>query len=542
MQKRILVLSGRIASGKSSVARLVENQFGYCIVKTRQLLINRPEAKGQGHDRKFLQELGRKLDSETSGTWVYEDLRQFMNLHPSAKGFIVDAVRIQGQVDIIRQHMKHDVTHVHLTAPQPVLQKRYMDHAIEQGDPDPVNSYREACSDPTEAQVEELGKVADALVDTDRSTVDDVGIRVAACLGLQSRPDSRLVDVLIGGQFGSEGKGQICAYLGAEYDVLMRVGGPNAGHKVFEVPEPYTFHQLPSATRSSKGHVIIGPGAVLAPQVLLREIKQCALTPERLTIDGHAMIIDPSDRKAERRLVTSIGSTGQGVGWATARRIRNRGSKSVRLAKHISRLKPFVRDSLEVLEGEYRSGKRILLEGTQGTGLSLYHGQYPHVTSRDTTVSGVLSEGGIPPSRVNRVIMVVRTYPIRVESPVAGDSGPMNKELTWEEIARRSGIPLEELQKTERTSTTNRQRRVSEFDWALFRKACLLNGPTDIALTFVDYLNARDGHVRRYEQLSEETIRFIDELERCAQAPVSLISNGFGPATVIDRRSWRSVV
>lgn len=234
----------------------------------------------------------------------------------------------------------------------------------------------------------------------------------------------------------------------------------------------------------------------------------------------------------------TIGSTGQGVGQAAARRILER-SRPAKIARDISELTPFVGDVLEELESAYVNEKRILLEGTQGTGLSLFHGHYPHVTSRDTTVSGVLSEAGIPPSRVRRVLMVVRSYPIRVESPVDGDSGPIKNEVTWETIAGRSGIPLERLLESERTSTTGRKRRVGEFDWNLFRRACLLNGPTDIALTFVDYLNADDGQVRRFEELSSETLRFIDQLERVAQAPVSLVSNGFGHLAIMDRRTWR---
>src|SRR6266481_3829376 len=117
-------------------------------------------------------------------------------------------------------------------------------------------------------------------------------------------------------------------------------------------------------------------------------------------------------------------------------------------------------------------------------GLSIHHGVYPYVTSRDTSVAGCLSEAGISPSRVRKVIMVCRTYPIRVQNPNGGTSGPMSREISWAEISRRSRIPLRNFKKTEKTSTTNRDRRVSEFDWALLRKAAAVNGPTDIALTF----------------------------------------------------------
>ncbi len=302
--------------------------------------------------------------------------------------------------------------------------------------------------------------------------------------------------MLVGGQYGSEGKGQIAAYLAPEYDVLVRVGGPNAGHKVFEVEEPYTYHHLPSGTLRSQGLIVIGPGATLNVhgskklkiKGLLKEIAERGVDSERLRIDGKAMIITDDDIAAEEELERRIGSTRQGVGAATARRIMKRFPET-RLARDIPELRPYICETVEVLSMMFGSGKKVLLEGTQGTALSIFHGMYPYVTSRDTTAMGCLSEAGIPPSRVRRVIMVCRTYPIRVQSPPRGTSGPMSQQISLAEVSRRSGIPLLTLRKTERTSTTNRKRRIAEFDWTLLRKAALINGPTDIALTFVDYLS-----------------------------------------------------
>jgi adenylosuccinate synthase len=114
----------------------------------------------------------------------------------------------------------------------------------------------------------------------------------------------------------------------------------------------------------------------------------------------------------------------------------------------------------------------------------------------------------------------------------------MSQPISWAEIARRSGLNLSKLLKAERTSTTNRRRRVAEFDWALLRRAAILNGATDIALTFVDYLDKENGDARRYDQLTDDTIRYVEEVERVACAPVSLISTGFHARSIIDRRSW----
>lgn len=134
--------------------------------------------------------------------------------------------------------------------------------------------------------------------------------------------------------------------------------------------------------------------------------------------------------------------------------------------------------------------------------------------------------------------MVCRTFPIRVENPKTSTSGPMGIEIDWEEVSRRSGIPLQRLRSTEKTSTTHRRRRVAEFDWELLRRASALNGPTDIALSFVDYLRQENEKARRFEQLDVTTINFIEEVQRVAAAPVSLISTRFDFRSIIDRRAW----
>jgi adenylosuccinate synthase len=175
-----------------------------------------------------------------------------------------------------------------------------------------------------------------------------------------------------------------------------------------------------------------------------------------------------------------------------------------------------------------------LLEGTQGTSLSVHHGPYPFVTSRDTTVAGCLADAGIATSRVRKIVLVCRTFPIRVGGP----SGPMALEISYEELAARSKIPIEELKTTEKTTTTKRQRRLAEFDWEQLRRSVLLNGPTDIALTFVDYLDIKNREAFRFDQLTNETLRFIEEVERVSGQPVTLISTKFNWRNVIDRRSW----
>ena len=534
MAKRIIVLSGPVASGKTTLGDTLVERYGFELQKTRDLIQVLQKTR---LERTALQRGGDTLDRKTKGRWVADALgRKLLDL-PTNATIVVDSVRIQAQVAAIRRAFGRHVTHVHLTAPHRELAHRYRrrkPHLRE------LSSYEEVCANDTERNVDNLKEIADVVVDTHRSTAEQVLVRVAASLGLYGRSYDRLVDVLVGGEYGSEGKGQIAAYLAPEYGVLVRVGGPNAGHTVFEEPEPFTFHQLPSGTRRNpESQLILGPGAVISVDRLLDEIAKCEISRERLAIDPQALIIDAEDIDAERDLVGKIGSTGQGVGAATARKILRTSAKPlVQLAKDEPQLKEYIKETRLVLDDAFAAGQHILLEGTQGTGLSLHHGNYPHVTSRDTTVSGCLAEAGISPSRVRRTLLVCRTYPIRVQSPMDGDSGPMTNEITLSEIARRSGVPLKELIKTERTSTTNRKRRIAEFDWCLFRQAVSLNGPTDVVLTFADYLCIKNRYARRFEQLEAGTIQFIEELQRVAAAPVSLVATGFHFRSVIDRRNW----
>ncbi|MDQ6770336.1 MAG: adenylosuccinate synthetase [Gemmatimonadota bacterium] len=346
---------------------------------------------------------------------------------------------------------------------------------------------------------------------------------------------------MVGGQYGSEGKGNIAAYLAPEYEVLVRVGGPNAGHTVYEEPQNVKFYHIPSgAMRAPEALIVLGPGSVIRPDKFFAEVAQCQLGVGRLFVDPQAMIIEDEDVVAETKsLKGSIGSTAQGVGFASARKLlRGALEPPVRLARDVESFKPFLRPTLELLDDAFSQGKRVFLEGTQGTALSLHHGPYPHVTSRDTTVSGCLADAGIAPSRVRRSIMVCRTYPIRVANPQGKTSGAMGEEITWEEISRRSRIPVDDLRKAEITTTTHRSRRVAEFDWKQLRQATSLNGPSDIALSFTDYLGIENRKSRRFEQLNQETISFVEEVERVASVRVSLIVTRFHYRNIIDRRIW----
>jgi len=529
---RIVVLSGPVSAGKLTLAGFLRDRYGAHVVRTREFIKERIARVKD--ERRALQRAGERLDRADNGAWVREGLVRVIESAQAGATptgmFVVDSVRIPGQIEAIRQAFGPAVHHVHLYAEDDELQQRYAQKGARTRE---LPEYQEVQKNKTERGIIELAKLADLVVATDRCLPEAVLVRATALLGLYSRNRTPLVDVLVGGQYGSEGKGNIVGYIAPEYDFLVRVGGPNAGHQVYREPNPEVYHHLPSGTGRAYGaKLLIGAGAVLYPKGLLTEINEHNVSADRLSIHPQAMIIEDADRELEGQMLARIGSTAQGVGAASARKIMGRGGNTdpvVRLAKDVPELRPYIRDTEEILERAFVQGCSVLLEGTQGTTLSIHHGDYPYVTSRDTTVAGCLADAGIAVTRVRRVVMVCRSYPIRVADPsIEGEtSGPMASPVTYQELSKRSGIDIDPLMKIETTTTTKRQRRVGNFGWEQSRRSTFLNGPTDIALTFVDYLDIKNRGAFRFEQLTPETLRFVEEVERVTGVPVSLISTNF---------------
>ncbi len=549
MPPRIVLLSGRIGAGKSTLADALVSRYGAHRVKTREII--RRLFPDEPLSRETLQKHGDVLDETSGGKWVSNgilvDLNEFYKKRVESGDapdpnllVVVDGVRIAKQIEHIRADYGRNVTHVHLSVSPEIVDTRL----AQRPRAFPDSTYEEARRNPTESKVEDLAAIADIHVDTERDRPDDVVMRVAALLGLLASAAGSFVDILVGGQYGSEGKGHISWYLAPEYDYLMRVGGPNAGHTVLSRGE-FVFHVLPSGTdEAPHAKLILGPGTTISLERLREEISKLNISSQRLFIDPHAVVIEQADRDFEAATIKdTIASTAQGGGYAAARRLMRGAlepSRPLRFAEDVSELQPFKRATADVIQEAVSKGARIFLEGTQGAGLSLFHGDWPYVTSRDTNVGGLLAESGIAWSWIRKVIMVVRPYPIRVQDPDAEGttSGTMSREISWDIVAERSGQDAETIKQNERTSTTNRKRRVGEFDWVLYRNSVQLNRPTDIALTFADYITKENEGARRFNQLSKETQAFISELEAVGEAPVSLVSTGFHNRSIIDRRQW----
>lgn len=549
--RQIVVISGKTCSGKSELADLLKKEFDFIVVDDRltagnaewNLSMDQAPVINRLHD----------LDESAHAQRMLLATKEICAADKSGRPLVIDYLNTLEQVMQFRESFEANLVHVHLYASDATLRARYGKRMEGEKGATPYEQINQL-TDPE--QITALKEDADVRIYTERSDSNDTLVRVAARLHLYTPPEVRCVDVLIGGQYGSEGKGNIVSYLAREYDVMIRVGGPNAGHTVASSQGPYTYHHLPSGSRDVSAILLLGPGMTIHLPGLLKEIEECHIGVERLFIDPQATVIEEEDIQTEKgHLVSTIASTGSGSGAAAARRILSRGKDTIRLARDVEELRPYVGipgsyhgSTSDRLEEAYRSGRSILLEGTQGSGLSIFHGDYPHVTSRDTNVAGCLAEAGISPSRVRKILMVVRPMPIRVGDPDGDNghtSGILKHPTTFDEIARFAGLEAEALNTAEKTSTTRRSRRVGWFEWDQFRKACALNAPTDIVLTFADYLKSSNRKARRFEQLDPDTIKFVEELERVSQAPVSLINTRFSRdpdasdlRSLIDRRNW----
>jgi adenylosuccinate synthase len=330
------------------------------------------------------------------------------------------------------------------------------------------------------------------------------------------------ITVVVGGQFGGEGKGKITSHLcrNHNFDIAIRCGGPNSGHTCTIDGEQTVLRQVPVGVVNPKIKLFLAAGCLINLDVLNDEIERFHLTPDRLKIDRNAAIITPDciEKEKKIKLREHLGSTQSGVGAAVAKRaLRN---PPIDLVRDYPELKKFSCNVSEEVMKEYHKHKKIVIEGTQGFGLSLYHSPfYPKTTSRDTTASAFLSEVGISPLCVSEIIMVLRTFPIRV----AGESGPLSDEISWDIIQKESNYPHKIF---ENTTVTNTLRRVGRFDLNLVKKAYLSNYGAKIALMGLDYLDFGNKNIKDPSNLALETQNFISLLKGELGTNVAFIGNG----------------
>lgn len=334
------------------------------------------------------------------------------------------------------------------------------------------------------------------------------------------------VSIIVGGQYGSEGKGKVADFWSKKMNAaaVVRVGGPNSGHTVYTPNgERIALQQLPTACVQNDVKCILSAGTYIDLKTLQHEIQKVQISPNRLMIDTNAVIIDSACHQTEidLHLRERIGSTLSGTGDAVAQRVL-RGDNVV-LAKHVSSLSPFIGDTKKFLHSLIEAKKHVVIEGTQGYGLSLLHSDcYPYATSRDTTAASFLSETGLSPFDVEHIVMVLRAFPIRV----AGNSGPLSNEITWEQLTEES----ESSEKIyEYTTVTHKVRRVARFDPELVKKAISVNKPNIIVLNHADYF---DMSQQGKSELSPRQTDAISSIADSIGRQIDYIGNG--PNTIID--------
>jgi len=350
------------------------------------------------------------------------------------------------------------------------------------------------------------------------------------------------ISIVVGAQAGSEAKGLYLSSVCTQYDAAVRTGAPNAGHTVFYKDKSYGMQIIPATWMNEKCKLIIGAGALIDIKQLdleLRWIEEAFGTSQK-----HRVFIDPKagmlsdthiEKEVDADIHNRIGSTAHGCGEALIDRICRRDDyiffgDTAFAKENNSRFQ--LTDTAKLINDLYDMGARIVLEGTQGSALSLYHSSYaPKCTSRDTNAANWLMEAGLSPALKYEVVLVARTYPIRV----AGNSGDLGEEISWCDLyekrlgsAGRSTMEIKELKKLEalykakakdgtiqptmvhrtmfeehpwtvelcddmnkvfgcQSTVTRKFRRVFEFDPIYWERAVMLNRPAKVCLNFLNY-------------------------------------------------------
>lgn len=258
----------------------------------------------------------------------------------------------------------------------------------------------------------------------------------------------RPITIVQGAQWGSEAKGTVAGWLAVNrpYAYAVRTGAINAGHTVYFNNKPYVNQQLPVAWVNPDTHLVIGPGAYIHLPTLEREIAMIegatGVSPRpRIHIDYRAAVHRDGYlfESAAANRHTLIGATGKGCAEAIIHKIKDRGVDELLLSRMNNSYN--YEDTTYLLGQAYHDGAQIMLEGTQGELLDFHLGPWPYVTSRQTTPAAWVAEAGLSPSFDYEIVLVARTYPIRV----AGNSGPMPNEISWPILARKIGVWLDEV-------------------------------------------------------------------------------------------------
>ena len=330
------------------------------------------------------------------------------------------------------------------------------------------------------------------------------------------------VTIVVGGFFGDEGKGKITGYLANhdKPDIIARGGvGPNAGHTIYHNGKKFGLSQIPCGFVYSNATLYLGAGVLVNPDTFLKEVAETD-TEGRIFVDNNCTVIMPEHIERDKCANSCrIGTTGTGCGPANEDRVK----RIAPLAKDEPKLKGYVADVVLEVNEAIKAGKKVLLEGSQGMGLSLYHGTYPFVTTKDTNASAFCTDVGIGPKVVDEVIVIFKAYTTRV------GEGPFPTEFSEEETKERGW--------QEYGTVTGRARRSGEFDYDLAKRAVMVNSATQLCITCLDKRFEGCAGAKTFDDLPEEARAFIKGIEARLEVPVTIISIGPNEEDVVDLRT-----
>lgn len=327
--------------------------------------------------------------------------------------------------------------------------------------------------------------------------------------------------VIVGGFWGDEGKGKIISYLSIndKVDFCVRTGSVNAAHTIWYEGRRYALHMVPGGFVNEKCRLLIASGANVHVGQFLKEVEETNVK-DRIGVDNQASIIEEKHSEQDRTSahLKGLGTTGWGVGPAIEERVR----RTAKLAKDVPELKHYLADVPAEINEALGRKKKVLLEGTQGIFLSLFHGTYPYVTGRDTSASAISSEAGVGPTRVDNVLVVLKSFVTRV------GAGPLPDEISKEEAIKRGWF--------ETASGTGRDRRAAPFNFELAKRAVIINGATQIALTKLDAVFPEVKSARTFNEIPKEAKLFVTRIEKETSVEVAFVGTGPDALDLIDRR------
>ena len=377
------------------------------------------------------------------------------------------------------------------------------------------------------------------------------------------------VHVIFGGQAGSEAKGKVAGFLAlnGEYDVSVANFMPNAGHTwIGETGTKVMVQTLPQASVTHLEEnsnvnpmaLMLSAGQAIDLKLLIKEIVNYNLDPKLITIDNRAVIVQQHHKDKEAQTMGRISSTLKGCGEALAGKVTRSNDTILwrdifqpKIMKRLVESEGLTKEDIEALTdintemvskelwNRINEGQSILVEAPQGFDLDVNHGvEFPYCTSRQTTPAQAIADAGIAPQMVDRITAVIRPYPIRVGNnyngnEMTGTSGNYpSAEITWEDVAERSGMPREEI--TEFTTVTGKLRRVFELNMHRLTHMVRVTGTTDIALNFANYIDYNVQGATDVDQLSDKVIAFIHNIEVSTGVKVSYVGTGAKENEAID--------